>query len=297
MMSTHLLFADARITGTFNFSLPVLSMLPMVVSIGVTALMALPFILPVWRLNRALRAQLAAHRRSDHAGQLRAIEELRVSKFNWTAKTAGRAYWFLRGGALYYLGQLTEAEACVRKSLEAERDPHRRALALEVLGSILLEQGLHAEAIATFDDAIKQWPLRGGAHRGIAETLLRQGAPPVDALRWARQAVDIDRNHRSLAVGAGDLNLSEALSTLTWAIARYSGDAAEVDRLLREASILCGEDTKPSLALVNYCAGQAYSALGNPDAASRHFKQASVADPTGNYGRLSAAAESTLARG
>jgi tetratricopeptide (TPR) repeat protein len=160
---------------------------------------------------------------------------------------------------------------------------------LDTFGHVLLEQQRYRDAIASFESSIAEWAERGSAHRGIAETLLRSDSPPAAANHWASLAVKLGRDYRAVPFEAV-ANLAEALATLAWAVSRHSGDVAEVDRLLGEAFSLCGKDTIPVLALVHYCSGQAYLALGIGDAATRHFQQAANADPRGNYGRLAAAA-------
>lgn len=247
------------------------------------------FAVRAWRRQRTLGAQLEAYRRGDYQGQLRAIEGLR------SGNSEPPEYLFFRGKALYELGQLKEAEDCLRKGLPREPNRQRKALCEDALGEVLLEQKRYAEAIACFKSSIANWPQRGCCHRAIAAALLRQGTPAADALRWARTAVKVDEASHPATSEIHDLNLAEALATMAWAVAAYSGDAAEVDRLLERAFTLCPETTRPIRAQLHYHAGRAYSALGRTADSVSHFSRAASCDPTGNCGRLGrSAAEAVL---
>jgi tetratricopeptide (TPR) repeat protein len=205
-------------------------------------------------IRGVLAAQLAAWRRGDYEGQIRAVGSLRVWK--------PRAYLFFRGSALLNLGRLQEAEACLRQSLLMEKKRRLKALCESQLGHVVLAQQRYADAIACFERSIADWPQRGRGHRGIAETLLAQGVQPAEALRQARQAADLDEANTTLGAENRDLNLGESLATLAWAEAVNGGNAAKVEQLLQKAFTLCPETCVPIRAELDYLAGRAYAALG-----------------------------------
>lgn len=238
-----------------------------------------------WRrwFRGVLAAQLAAWRRGDYEGQLREVERLKAWK--------PEGYLSLRGGGgLFELGRLAEAEACLRQSLPMPKDPRARAVNESELGQVLLEQQRYGEAIAAFERSIAGWPQRGGGHRGIAQTLLRQGVQPAEALRQARQAADLDEANTTLGAENRDLNVSESLATLAWAEAVNAGGPGKVEHWLEKAFPLCPETTVPTRAELHYLAGRAFAALGKTDESAREFEHAATLDPKGNYGRLAKAA-------
>jgi tetratricopeptide (TPR) repeat protein len=161
-----------------------------------------------------------------------------------------------------------------------------------------LEQQRYNEAIACFESGIPYWPQRGGCHRGIAATFLRQGGRTAEALGRARLAVEMDEAHKTVAPGVHDLDLGEAhawdlghsLATMAWAEALNSGDAAAVEYLLAKAFTFCPKAAVPVRAHVYYHAGRAYSALGKTEESVSQFERAASLDPNGNYGRLAKAA-------
>jgi tetratricopeptide (TPR) repeat protein len=239
----------------------------------------------VVRSGGVLRANLAAYRRGDYHGQLTIIEGFRTRQFE------PARYLFFRGVACYQLGLLEEAERVLGRSLSLETKPVLKTICRDQLGLVLLEQGRWDEAAACFRECIAEEPTRGGGHRGMAEVLLRQGGMDAAALEAARLAVGADRA-QNVALGkeAHNLNLSESLAFLAWALARNSADSGEVESALNEAFALCGETTKPILARLHFCAGHAYAALGNAAESVRHFQLATGIDPIGNYGRRARAA-------
>jgi tetratricopeptide (TPR) repeat protein len=213
--------------------------------------------------------------------------------------TMPAAHLFFRGAAYHQLGRLDQAERDLRQSLAKRTDAARRTVCRDELGLVLLDQARYDDALACFNECIAESPRRGGGYRGIAETLLRRGGEDAAALRSARLAVDADR---AAKVGRGrlarkvyGLNLAESLAFLAWAQARSGAETVEVDRNLSDAFKYCGESTKPVLARIHYCAGQAYSALGNAAQSERHFQLAAQTDPSGNYGRLAGAATAATA--
>jgi tetratricopeptide (TPR) repeat protein len=201
-----------------------------------------------------------------------------------------RAYLFLRGSALFHVGRLQEAEACLLQSLLMEKNRRLKAVAESQLGHVLLEQRRFAEAIACFERSIADWPQRGDGHRGIAQTLLRQGAQPDEALRRARQAAELDEAYTKLGAEARDLNTAESLATLAWAEAANGANVAKVEQWFEKALALCPEAMVPVRAELEYHAGCAYAALGKTEESAWEFERAAKLDPHGNYGRLAKAA-------
>lgn len=230
---------------------------------------------------QALKSVQQAYQDGDYERGLRLSEGLRQGKFMTPV------YWYFRGKILYQLGEQTEAEECLRKSLALETDPRKQALCQEGLGKVLMEQARYADARTCFEECVRENPERGGGHRGVAEAYLREGVQIADAVSRAQQAVEVDRNREAQTAQIHNINLGEALGTLAWAVAAQSSNAAEVERLLSPAFSLCGDEHKSSLAQVHYHAGEAWLAVGAADRSGRHFRQAATIDPHGVFARLS----------
>jgi tetratricopeptide (TPR) repeat protein len=260
--------------------------LPLVLFVGICLLVG--WKIAIARKLSVLWAQLAAYRRGDYQTQLKIIEGFR------TKGSAPPYYFFLHGDACFELGRLEEAEQAIRRSASMETDPVQRMLCRDQLGRVLMEQGRWDEAAACFRDCIAEAPNRGGGHRAMAELLLRRGQQNEAALDAARRAVVADRAEKvargKLAKFSKELralHLSQSLALFAWALAKHQADPDEVESTLNEAFALCGEATKPILAELHFCAGQAYAALGNKAESRRHFECAINIDPIGIYGRLS----------
>jgi len=236
-----------------------------------------------------LQTVLDAYRRGDYEGGLAQTEGLK----DGSTRTA--EYCFFRGKMLYQLGRLKDAEASLREGLALENDKRRIALSQEALGSVLVELERYNEAIECFEVSGRLWADRGCAHQEIAEALLRRGGASAEALARARRAANIDHSSQAMNAEIHNLNWSEALATLAWAVAEHFKDAAEVERLLAEALPLCGNESRPIRAQLYYHAGRAYAALGQTETSTRQFEQAMAIDPHGNYGRLARAGASLTA--
>jgi tetratricopeptide (TPR) repeat protein len=197
-------------------------------------------------------------------------------------------YFLLRGEMLYQLGKLTEAESCIQTGLNLETEARQKAVAREALGRVLTEMKRYDDAIACLEASVQDCPDLATGHRAIAEVYLRQGIRAADALGSARLAVKLASTGRADSKQLQDLNLSEAQATLAWAVAAHAGDAEEVDRLLANAFLLCGEEYRPIRAHLNCLAAAAYVALGTPSARGKsagHLQLASIGDSVGNFGR------------
>jgi tetratricopeptide (TPR) repeat protein len=238
------------------------------------------------RQRRILRDQFAAYRRGDYEGQMKAVEALRF------LGSQPRRYLFFRGSACYQLGRLDEAELALRRSMSGDRNVKLRSYCRNKLGHVLMEQGRWDDATECFRESIAELPQDGGAHRGMAELLLRHGQRPEAALEAARQALELDRaapiGRRAVNKWSHGLNVSASLAVFAWAQARNGASPEDLESALKEAFALCGEDMKPALAELHYCAGYAYANLRKIAESRRHFQSAAQADPLGNYGRLSA---------
>jgi tetratricopeptide (TPR) repeat protein len=254
------------------------------------------------RMRIAMDDVLAAYRRGDYQLALQSSEGLKRARKNT------RQYCFYRGSMLLQLGNLDEAERWLRQSLvlstkdemSASSKTHREAarkhtaLASSTLGQLLLEKSHYDDAMRCFESSLKNSPGRGLAQRDLAEAWLRRGNRPAEALKWARLAVEQDRNAPLKSEEADNINLSEDLATLAWAVAAASPEPdsarAEVDRLIGEAvpMILSARDgarAVPPTALVHYQAGLAYAALGDKEQSERYLAEAGRIDPTGRWGR------------
>jgi tetratricopeptide (TPR) repeat protein len=254
------------------------------------------------RIRTAMDTVLAAYRRGDYENALQAAEGLKKSGNNT------RQCCLFRGVLLFQLGNLDEAESSLRQSIAltendqtlgrhgSAREIAQRhgALAFSALGELLLEKSQYDEAMRCFETSLKAWPGNGSICRDIAGTFLRRGNHVADALDWATLAVQHDRKGPLKSADADNINLSEDLATLAWAVAAASPESdsarVEVDRLIGEAvpMILSARDGAPAVppaALVHYQTGLAYAALGDTDQSARYLAEAARIDPTGRWGR------------
>ena len=244
------------------------------------------------KLEYAIKIVCEAYSRGQYQKGLTLAESLKRRK----SKTA--AYWFFRGTLLYQLGDLSEAESCLRSGIALESEPRKKALGREALGKVQMEQKRYEEALRSFEASIQDSPNRGSGHRATAEAWLRQGIRDADALNFALLAVENARTAQNVTQPLEEYQLAESLTTMAWAVAVHSGEASEVERLIGEAFSQCGEDQKPVLGHLHYLAGAAYSVLGTTDARDQsayHFQEAAAIDPQGNFGRLAKAAAHSAA--
>jgi hypothetical protein len=131
---------------------------------------------------------------------------------------------------------------------------------------------------------LQEWPGHGSTHRAIAETWLRRGNDPTEALKWARLAVEEDSALMSIPEDR-HIDLGEDLATLAWAVAVTSQDRAEVDRLVGEAVSVVGSQVVTSAAMIEYHSGLAYAALGDQGRSLEHLNGAARIDKGGRWGR------------
>jgi tetratricopeptide (TPR) repeat protein len=231
---------------------------------------------------------LTAYREGDFEAALKATEGLRKE---------AEQYCFLRGGLLMELGNLDEAEKLLQQSVTlseqretairsgnteeiAALEKHTKLCAFRwaLLGELDLERGRYNKAMQCFETSLRKWPGYGSFHRAIAETWLRRGDDPTEALKWATLAVKETRAAKASSLG-------EDLATLAWAVAVASQDRAKVDRLVSEAISLVGTQSVTSRAQVNYHSGLAYTELGDSELGAVHLKEAAAGDRLGRWGR------------
>jgi tetratricopeptide (TPR) repeat protein len=160
------------------------------------------------RKLKGIQAVSSAYRAGDYAAGLQATERLK------DGTTATGEYCMFRGYMLHQLGKFNEAEASFRQALPLRSDPRLRALSLNSLATVLMDQGRFTEAIAFYENASQVWPDRGASLRGIAEVWLRQGREPAEALGCAQQAAAIDRNATGMSKEVLSHRLGEDLAVL-----------------------------------------------------------------------------------
>jgi tetratricopeptide (TPR) repeat protein len=195
---------------------------------------------------------------------------------------------FLQAEILLQLGRASEAEAILRRMAETEKQAKLRTLVTSQLGELLMRRQQYDEAMECFQLALRMWPERGSTYRAIAEWHLRRGDNSAEALRWAHLAVEKEKAGPGLSEDSKELCLAEDLSTLAWAVAVHSHDAAEVDRLC-EAIAFPAITPVCSLARSSFQFGKAWAVLGNTTESAAHFEAAVRWDPNGLWGREAAA--------
>lgn len=236
------------------------------------------------RAVNAIDAIMASYKAGDYEGALQSAQQLKD-------RANAQEYYYFSGAMLHHMGRLPEAEDFLRKAIPLQKEPRLKALAANTLGLVLLDQGRYEEAIASHEESLHLWPDRGSSYRAIAEALLRDKRESARALQNAHRAVEIDRAASGLEPRVLNCRVGEDLATLAWAVAANSGTAREVEPLLAAAFPLCADQAKAVQAQVHYHAGQAFSLLGKPDEAVKHFRQAAEIDPNGQFGRMARPAQ------
>ncbi len=224
---------------------------------------------------RQIEAFLAPYRRGDYRTALQMTEVFRsVGKI--------REYHFFRGGTLARLGDLEGAQRELEQArttvwrVTVRDDPCRTRFDLCKEGTISGgENVLRREP--------RREPNRGSTHRQMAEACLLKGDRSSDAVRWAKLAVDEDRAAKQVPI-IYDMNLSEDLATLAWAVAVDSADRSRVQGLVAEA-LERMPDSVYTRAQVLYQSGRAYRAMGDEAESLKMFRQAAEIDSQGELGR------------
>jgi tetratricopeptide (TPR) repeat protein len=236
------------------------------------------------RRARVHQAILAAYRNGDYQMMLKLAEGLK------TGDAETEYYLFVRGAALLQLGRLEQAESVLRRALSLPAKPEQKAMTRGVLAQVQMALEHWDAAEASLRQGLVD-SKRGDSHRALAELLLRRDGRPEAALEAARAALAADQTEKvfpgQLGKEAHCHNLGESLAFCAWALARNHGDAAEVEGMIRQAFMVCGEASKPVLTELHFCAGRAYALIGNSAESIRHFKTSVEIDPVGNYGRQS----------
>jgi len=279
-------------TSDGNCGMPIFPPWTQTVVILIVFLAGWTVMLREWRRRKSgLDGFMTTYRQGDFAGALRAIESLRGQPI---------AYCAFYGSIQLQLGNLDEAEQSFRKGIElaeqrgssAGRSQGQRKLAAlrwEMLGQLHLERQRYEEALRCFDTGLSIWPGHGPFHRAIAETWLRRGNGPAEALKWPEMAVAEERVEPVTSPLLHGTNLGEALATQAWAVAAATRDRTQVDRLMAEAVSAVGDLAVTSCAQVHYQSGRAYEALGDTERSAHYFEEASRIDPRGRWGRAARA--------
>jgi tetratricopeptide (TPR) repeat protein len=187
-------------------------------------------------------------------------------------------YSFFRGALLMQVGEFGESETWLRENIGLERSPQLVAIGFSSLAQLMIRLGRLDEALEYSKAGLLHRAGKGGLHRDMAETLLRRGASPTQALDLARLAVAEEMRPESSAAGVGDLNQGENLATLAWAVVK-------ANRLVTEAVFQVGSQSATTTAQVHLYSGLAYIELGDRNESLEHFRAAAAVDPRGLWGR------------
>jgi tetratricopeptide (TPR) repeat protein len=189
--------------------------------------------------------------------------------------------WLIRGEILRRLGRAAEAEASMRRAVEAEPDeaPHWNGLA-----HLLAELGRTEEALRAIERAERLDPTDPhypGMHAALAERLgrtelaqacaarvLRLEPGDAHALRLLEPARDVDGLRRAIAADPADASLHEALGAALWNADRASEAA---DAYARAAELRPGPGPLAALS-------HALARAGRPDEAAAAIARAIEAD-------------------
>jgi tetratricopeptide (TPR) repeat protein len=199
-------------------------------------------------------------------------------------------FYFARGTVLLFAGRLAESEQSFRTSLEKAQMKAGaiQILALANLGHVLLDLGRFREAADAFEACTKVYPRYAAAHSGLAEVLLRQGKEPQRALLLIDNALKLKQdNPRARNVDRHSTAYMWADRALALAMLGRMDDAA--------AALVMADDAGdpaflPGLAGAAWRCGLAFLQMNKVDVAIEQFRNATVIDPCGLYGRRSAAA-------
>ena len=240
------------------------------------------FLAPVGYRALAIRAMYSPLRRADYDGALRAIR-----LYHFYSPGGGVA---LRqsGAVLLVAGRYREAEEVLRRAAARQATGLEQAGTLDYLGNVLMEQSRYDEAMRSFQAARHAAPGSRRPYRGMAETLLRQGKNPEQALEYVEGIVG------SSGPSARGRLLSDRVQDDYWALKAWAlgqlGRSAEVAPAIEKALKATSRKSRPDLAATYYRAGMAMEAVGNASAARDYFKRAVELDPTGRRGTLAQAA-------
>jgi tetratricopeptide (TPR) repeat protein len=206
------------------------------------------------------------------------------------------------GYLLLFAGRHREAEDTLRRSLASAQARTSYASALEYLGDALMEQGRYDEAMRSYEAAVYAFPWWRRAYRGMAETLLRQGKKPEQALEWIEKIVDF----AGLSYAQRKQNgrpQDDYWALKAWALARL-GRRSEVPDAIEKALQATNKKVLPDLAATYYRAGMAMQAISNDAAAREYLTRGADLDPrpardacqSGDAGRSQRVGEDRLAR-
>ena len=197
------------------------------------------------------------------------------------------------GQSLAAVGQIEEAEAHLRASLEGDLNDHERATAHVALGNIAYGADRLDEAIAQQRAALELNPANAQAHYALGLALAAQGnlEAGIDAILAALALVDSAVGYNELGTlltRAG--RLDEAASAYVAAV-RLQGDEPKYREDLARALMRLGLfaqaephlqaalGAQPPRAETHVLAGIACRARGAQQAAAEHFARALAIDP------------------
>jgi tetratricopeptide (TPR) repeat protein len=170
-----------------------------------------------------------------------------------------------------------------------EREIRESALCTSTLGDLRMEQGRFDDAVKCYEASLRDWPGHGPFHAQLAAACLCRGGPAEEAVKCATEAVELDRSSKGGEPEVHNMNLSEDLAALAWAVATASKEQAQVYRLVDEATTLSTAASVPTLAQVRFRSGLAYAALGDDARARTFWEEASRIDAQGRWGRAARA--------
>ena len=220
----------------------------------------------------------------DYDGALQRADLL----IRWLPETP--IFHFMRGTVLHYSGRLREAEQslcdCIAKG--QIRAGAILPVALTSLGHVLLHLGRFVRATAAFEASNKIAPRYAGALNGLAESLLRQGEQPQQALLLVDNALKLQQdNPRDRNLNRHNLANMWAHRAQALAMLGRRDDAAAA---METASIAGDPAFLPGLAATCWRCGLALRLMNQEEAAAELFRKATKLDPRGLYGELAASA-------
>ncbi len=233
--------------------------------------------------NSGLRKILDSIRRADYNAAIAEADR----RLRWFP--GSRVYGGMRALALHAAGRLEEAEQQFARGCAGSQglDSRARALALQGLGDVWLDQGKFSQAQAAFEAAIRIDRNYGAPYCSLAEVFLRQGYTAEQALKLLDQGLELKERDKYLPSRyrrmAGDVWASRAD-----ALARL-GRTSEAEASLAKAAEVADPETIPDMAGMLWRCGQALVHLGRESEAAAQFQRAAEIDPGGLNGKRSAA--------
>jgi tetratricopeptide (TPR) repeat protein len=190
----------------------------------------------------------------------------------------------LRAAALFFAGRAREAEPILREIVDTQKGVEDKALALEMLGRVLMAQSRYADARRAFEAVATLAPTRSAAWSGLAEVRLLEATGPAQALVDAERALQLHGDSLIERKAARE-RLASIRGNQAWALAAL-GRGAEAQQAIDAGARDMNQQYTPEVAGFYWRAGMAMLAVGNTTAATGHFRRAAELDPQGYYGGL-----------